>query len=1392
MKKIKTKEELQIEVNQLESKIFELERSKLQSSTCLENSPVCTKIVDLDFNLQYMSNAGVRALHIDDISTFYGKPFPFSFFPDAYKIRMNENLLRAKETGETIIHEGEILDVKGNKLWFQATITPVYNKQGKIDHILVVSIDTSTRQQAEEELKTSIEREKEWADMVRKAPLPMAFGYPDGRLANCNSAFSVLTGYTITELQSINWNEVLTPSKWNTIEEEQLSKLSPLHKSVKYEKEYIHKDGHPVPIELTVSAKFNSAGNLLHYIGFAIDITDRILAEKELKESEARFKSLIQQSPFVIELYDLNGLQISVNKAYEELWDFPAETTVNKFNVLESKEVEESGLMTYVKRAYAGESVVVPEFIFDPKGDTEAKGVGRVRWLSTRIYPLKEISGKIKNIVIVHQDITDRKHAEEALLESEATILNKLKAITQPEGDIGSLELADIVDVEALRSIMDDFYKITGMLAAVLDLKGNVLVAVGWQDICTKFHRCNPDTLKNCIESDTILTQGVQEGTCKAYQCKNNMWDIVTPLMLGGKHLGNLFMGQYFLEGKVPDVELFREQARKYGFDEEEYLAALDRVPHFSQEMVDLGMKFYSKLAGIISTLSYSTIQQSRLITDRELVAKELMESEERFRSIVEQSPLSTQIFLPNGTAIVVNRAFINLWGITLEDLKDYNILEDQQLVSLGIMPYIKRAFSGEVTSIPAVEYNSAKSFENGKKSWVQARIYPVKDNAGNIDKIILIHEDITEIKKAEQGFRESEERFRNAITYSPYPLMIHADGEVLQLSEEWIKQTGYTIDDIPTIKQWSLKAYGKDAVPSQEFIDNLYKIDKPQNDGEWEVRIKDGTYRLWDFRTSPIGKLPNGKSMVISMASDITERKLAEEKIRAAEQNLQNTFDLSPSIIAKANLETGYFIEANQAVTRILGYSVEEFTSTPYMEFIHPDYRDQSVSVITHQLGGKEVSFFENQYICKDGSHKWMAWHATKADENGIANAIGSSINERKDTEIQLKIALEKALESDRLKSAFLANMSHEIRTPMNGIRGFIGLLKEPNLSRSEINTYSNIIDKSSDRLLNTINDIIDIAKIEAGEMLVSKNETAINSMMDELYSFYAPEAKLKGLSLLLKPFTQQLKITTDSHKLYGIMSNLIKNAIKYTNKGSITFGYVLRTNTESVLNKQDRNVNVEFFVEDTGTGVPKERMQAIFNRFEQADIEDKKALEGSGLGLAISKAYIDMLGGEIFVESEPGKGSKFTFTIPHNEIKKESKMKTSNTIDNKTSKLENLKVLVVEDDEVSSIFFKTMLEGVFQNVIFAKNGMEAIQLCKNGSEIDLVLMDIKMPVMDGYKATREIRKFNKDLVIIAQTAYALHGDKEKAIEAGCNGYITKPIIKAQLLELISKHIAR
>lgn len=379
------------------------------------------------------------------------------------------------------------------------------------------------------------------------------------------------------------------------------------------------------------------------------------------------------------------------------------------------------------------------------------------------------------------------------------------------------------------------------------------------------------------------------------------------------------------------------------------------------------------------------------------------------------------------------------------------------------------------------------------------------------------------------------------------------------------------------------------------------------------------------------------------------------------------------------------------------------------------------------------------------------------------------------------LKIAKEKAEESNRLKSAFLANMSHEIRTPMNGILGFARLLKESNLRSDTQQEYIAIIERSGERMLNIINEIIDISKIQSGQMHVIFSDVDINKIIDDCYNFFRPEAAIKNLELKRAVAFQNNEaiIKTDLVKLNGVLVNLVKNAIKYTQNGSIDFGYKL----------DDSKTEIEFYVKDTGIGIPNDRQVAIFDRFIQADIEDKMAQQGAGLGLTIAKTYIEMLDGKIWLESEVGKGSTFYFTLPY----KPAKLFQNEIVATiETKQIKKLKLLIVEDDYASYQLLKHTFEKFTKEIFTVKNGKDAIDVCLNNTDIDLILMDIQIPGMNGYEATRQIREFNKDVVIIAQTAFALSGDREKSIEAGCNDYLSKPIKNVELQKLIERYFGK
>ncbi|MDO9613198.1 MAG: ATP-binding protein [Bacteroidota bacterium] len=300
---------------------------------------------------------------------------------------------------------------------------------------------------------------------------------------------------------------------------------------------------------------------------------------------------------------------------------------------------------------------------------------------------------------------------------------------------------------------------------------------------------------------------------------------------------------------------------------------------------------------------------------------------------------------------------------------------------------------------------------------------------------------------------------------------------------------------------------------------------------------------------------------------------------------------------------------------------------------------------------------------------------------------------------------------------------------------------------------------------------------------MKVNMKESNVNEQIEYIYTFFKPEVEGKGMQLFFKnslPLKEAI-LKTDREKVSAIFINLVKNAIKYSDKGSIGLGY------------EKKGKHLEFFVKDTGIGIPKDRQEAIFDRFVQADIGDKRAFQGAGLGLSISKAYVEMLGGKIWVESEEGKGSTFYFTIPYNDEAADKNVIQNVVLpEGATNQIKDLKILIAEDDEGSEKLLTVVVKMFGKEVLKVRTGVEAIEACRNNPDIDLVFMDIQMPEMNGYEATRQIRQFNQDVVIIAQTAYALTGDRELAIEAGCNDYIPKPIKKDNLMVLIQKYFKK
>jgi PAS domain S-box-containing protein len=638
--------------------------------------------------------------------------------------------------------------------------------------------------------------------------------------------------------------------------------------------------------------------------------------------------------------------------------------------------------------------------------------------------------------------------------------------------------------------------------------------------------------------------------------------------------------------------------------------------------------------------------------------------------------------------------------------------------------------------------------------------------------------------KKDQEKLKQSEEKFRGLFReHSAVKLIINPDnGDIVEANNSAANFYGWAVDELERMNISQINT-----LPAEQIKKEIAKVrENLKTIFEFKHRKADGS--ICDVETFGSRVQIGNKMFLHSIVHDISEKKKVEEQLKLISRSVEQ----NPVSILITDIN-GYIEYTNPAFTQITGYSFEEVKGENpriLQSGEHPKtYYEELWETI---LNGRDwEGEFRNKR--KNGEFHWeQAVISPIIDEEGKIThfvSIKEDVTEKKRIFEDLKNAKEKAEESDRLKTAFLANMSHEIRTPMNGIMGFTDLLLEPDLSSEQKDKFISIIQKSGQRMLTTVNDIVEMSKIEAGMVTVNLNKTDINQTVGELHRFFLPEAQKKGLGLTLSQLLpkQEPVIVTDQNKLDSILSNLIKNAIKYTESGNIDIGC------------KRKDAFITFYVKDTGIGIPENRLQAIFNRFEQADISDTRAFEGSGLGLSIAKSYLQMLGGDIWVESENGKGSVFYFTLPDNPENNQENNQEHTTTPKQQGKPadkskegysgKNLKILIVEDDDSSFIYLSALLKKVECEIHRTIGGKEAVAFARQNKDIDLILMDIRLPELGGHDATREIRGFNKEVPIMAQTAHALQGDRQKALDAGCNDYIAKPVKKEELMRLIEKY---
>ena len=746
--------------------------------------------------------------------------------------------------------------------------------------------------------------------------------------------------------------------------------------------------------------------------------------------------------------------------------------------------------------------------------------------------------------------------------------------------------------------------------------------------------------------------------------------------------------------------------------------------------------------------------------------------SEERFRLFFEKIRSGVAVYeaVDNGNDFIfkdLNKAAEKIDKLKKKDVVGKSVLK----VFPGVKKFKLFSVFQRVWQTGESEHHPASMYEDERiAGWRDNYVYKLPGG-----EIITVYDDVTRQKQAEAALRDSEAYLRSIFSATPAGIGL-VEGRVLKdANRRLCKMLGYRKMEL--VDQSARMLYPNDE--EYEFVgrEKYCQIEK-NGVGTVQTRLKRKDGRIIDvlLSSAPVDQKDHSKGVAFTVL-DISEQTRVMERLN----KISKAVEQSPAVVVITDRD-GNIEYVNPRFTYLTGYSRREVLGeNPRIlksDKMSPEFYEDLWNVI---LAGKE---WHGEFLNKKKNGELYWEDATiapiKNEQEEITHfvAVKEDVTEKKKLWDELTEAKERAEESDRLKSCFLANISHEIRTPMNGILGFSELLSEPLLSGKEKEKYIELIHESGKRMLTIINDIIDISKIEAGEMGLHPVETTVNEVLENIYEFFAPQAKEKGLSISYQCglSASESVITTDKTRFSQILSNIVNNALKYTKEGGIDFGY---RQTDEVL---------EFYVKDTGIGIPDDQQDKIFERFRQVSLDATREYEGAGLGLSLCKTFVKMLGGTIRVDSTLGKGSTFYFTLPYNSPSADQTRPGKSDKKNDIIFQPGFTVLVVDDDSISRLLLKGVLAGRKANVLVAENGKEAVEKVENEPGIQVVLMDMKMPVMNGYEATKCIKQSQPDLPVIAQTAFVSPSEKEAAMVAGCDAVLPKPIDTGELLTMIQR----
>jgi PAS domain S-box-containing protein len=845
---------------------------------------------------------------------------------------------------------------------------------------------------------------------------------------------------------------------------------------------------------------------------------------------------------------------------------------------------------------------------------------------------------------LLQHEVNERNRAEEVLRESETAVRRKLESILDPEGDTGELDLADIIDAPETQALMDDLYRLAGLKMSIIDLKGRVLVDVGWQDICSKFHRAHPETREKCYESDTDLTVGVSPGEFRTYRCRNNMWHLVTPIMVGGRHMGNLFMGQFFFDNEQLDYDLFRSQASRYGFPEEEYIASLEAVPRHSKEWVNMGKAVFLRLTDMFSKLSYANIKLARSLTERDRLTETLRESEARLKLAMDLAKLGAWEYDISTGLFSFDDQFYALYGTTAEQ-------EGGTLMSAEV--YARKFIPPEESAIVAngiaeVQANSYMQLEHriiradGMERFIVVRAEAVFDQQGSFVKIRGANQDITERKRAEEELRESRAKYQAIVdNFEGLIYICSQDYRVEFMNRKLIERTGYdatgefcykVMHDRDSVCPWCVN----DRVFAGETI-------------HWEMfSPKDNR---WFYVVNVPIPHADGTMSKQSMILDITDRKLAEEDLRKANMVVEN----SPVVLFRCKATPGWPVELVSNNVIQFGYTPEEFLSgeLTYSSIVYPrDLAKLIAETEEYSATGKGKWLQEYRIVTKEGDLRWISDETVceRNEEGEITYYEGVIIDvtERRKAEEQLILqqvqlrelnsTLEKRVQEEVTKNRekdmiliqqnrqaalgeILDHIAHQWKQPLNILNLIMYELEythsKGELTEEQIKKTVDKVTALTENMSQTIDVFRDFYRPDKEKTVFSVKES-----IDKALSFIVPALRFNSIEVELV-VEQELSAIGYPKEYAQVFLNIMANARDaLKERGAVKPLIKIRAFADA-----DKAI---VDITDNAGGIPDKFLERIFDIY----FTTKESSGGTGIGLYMSKNIIEKnMGGTLSV---------------------------------------------------------------------------------------------------------------------------------------------------------------